>query len=99
MVVRCSRCMGFKKSYKIPFKKCERRRTGQRGHGIKSFFKKVIKLAQKAVNSNIAKMPINQGLAYAPKLYNIGTSKIGNKKVKKLLQSQMAKKPLKQRTT
>ena len=99
MVVRCSRCMGFKKSYKSPFKKCERRRTGQRGHGIKSFFKKVIKLAQKAVNSNIAKMRINQGLAYAPKLYNIGTSKIGNKKVKKLLQSQMAKKPLKQRTT
>ena len=39
-------------------------------------------------------MTISQGLAYAPKLYNMGTPKLGNKKVKKLLQSEMAKKLL-----
>ena len=36
-------------------------------------------------------MAIRQGLAYAPKLYDIGTSNIGNKIVKNLLQSEMAK--------
>ena len=36
-------------------------------------------------------MAISQGLAYASKLYDMGTSKIENKKVKKLLQSQMVK--------
>ena len=40
---------------------------------MKIFFKKAKKLAKKAVNSDIAKMPKSQGLAYAPKLYNIGT--------------------------
>ena len=35
-------------------------------------------------------MAVSQGLVYAPKLYDIGTSKIGNKKRKKLLQSEMA---------
>ena len=49
------------------------------------------KLAKKAINSDIAKMTISQGLPYAPKLYDMGTSKIGNKKVKKLLQSKIAK--------
>ena len=36
-------------------------------------------------------MAVSQGFAYAPKLYNMDTSKIGNKKVKKLLQSEMAR--------
>ena len=36
-------------------------------------------------------MAISQGLAYAPKLYNLGTSKIGNIKVKKLLKSEIEK--------
>ena len=44
-----------------------------------------------AVNSDIAKMAISQGLTYAPKLYHIVTSKIRNEKVKELLQSKMAK--------
>ena len=48
------------------------------------------KIAKKAANSDIAKMAISEGLAYAPKLYNMGTSKIGSKTVKKLLQSEMA---------
>ena len=80
--------MGFKKSCKSPCKKCKRRRSGHRGGGIKSFFKNAKKLAKKVVNSGIAKMAISQGIAYAPKLYDMGTSKIGIKKVKKFLQSQ-----------
>ena len=47
-----------------------------------------------AVKSDTAKMAISQGLAYAPKLYDMGTSKIKNKKVKQLLQSEMAKRLL-----
>ena len=72
MVVLCRKCMGFKKSYKSCSKKCACRR-GQRGRGIGSLFKKAEKLAKKAVKSDIAKMAISQGLAYAPKLYDIGT--------------------------
>ena len=82
---------GIQKSYKSPCKKCKRRRSRQRGRGIKSFFKKTKKLAKKAVNSDIAKTAVSQELAYAPKFYHMGTSKIGNKKMKKLLQSEMAK--------
>ena len=53
------------------------------------------KIAKKVVNSDIAKMAVSQGLAYAPKLYNMRTSKIGSKTVKKLLQSEMANNLLK----
>ena len=91
MVVCSSQFMASKKSYKSPWKEYKRRRSGQRGRGIKNVFKKVEKLAKKVVNSGITKMAISQGLAYAPKLYDMSTSKIGNKMVKKLLQSDMAK--------
>ena len=36
-------------------------------------------------------MAISQGLAYAPKRYDMGNSKTGNKKVKNLLQYEKAK--------
>ena len=36
-------------------------------------------------------MVISQGLAYVPKLYDMGTSRIKNKKVKLFLQSEMVK--------
>ena len=39
-------------------------------------------------------MAISQGLAYASKLYDMGTSRIQNKKVKQLLQSEMKKRLL-----
>ena len=91
MVVRCSRCMGYKNSYISPCKKYKRRRSRQRGRGIKSLFKNAKKLAKKTVNSDIAKMVKSQELTYAPKIYDMVTSKIANKKVKKLLQSEMAK--------
>ena len=82
--------MGFKKSYKSFCKKCVRRR-GQRGRGIGNLFKKAKKLAKKVVKPDIPKMAISQELAYTPKLYNMGTSRIKNKKVKQLLQSEMVK--------
>ena len=65
---------------------------------VKSTLKKrtyLKKLPKKVVNSDIAKMAISQGLAYAPRLYDMGTSRIGNEKVKKLLQSEMGKNLLK----
>ena len=40
MVVRCSRCMGFKRPYKSPCKKCANRRSGQRGRGLKASLKR-----------------------------------------------------------
>ena len=59
MVVRCSRCMDFKKSYKSPCKICKRRHSRQRGRGTKSFFKKVKKVAKNLVNLDIAKVAIS----------------------------------------
>ena len=53
--------------------------------------KKNKKLAKKDVKSDIIKIAISQGLAYAPKLYDMGTSRIKNKKVKPLQESEMAK--------
>ena len=93
MVVRCSRCMGFKRSTKSTCKKCMRRR-GQRGGGFGKFFKKAKGLVKKAVKSDLGKLAISQGLTYAPKLLDIGASKIKNKKIKALLRSEMIKKLL-----
>ena len=84
MVVRCSRCMDFKRS----------RRRRQRGGGFGKFFKKANGLVKKAVKSDLEKLAISQGLTYAPKLLDMGASKIKNKKVKALLKSEMTKKLL-----
>ena len=42
-------------------------------------------------NSDIGKLAISQGLAYAPKLLDLGAIKIKNKKVRQLLQFEMTK--------
>ena len=93
MVVRCSRCMGFKRSTKSTCKNCMRRKR-QRGRGLGKFFKKAKGLVKKAVKSDLEKLAISQGLTYAPKLLDMGASKIKNKKVKALLKSEMTKKLL-----
>ena len=72
--------MGFKRSAKSRCKKRSRRRV-QRGTGISSFFKKSKRLTKKAINSDISKFEISQGLAYALKLLDLSSSKIKNKKV------------------
>ena len=98
MVVRCSRWMGFKRSSKSTCKNCMRKR-GQRGRGFGKFFKKAKCLVKKAVKSDLGKLATSQGLAYAPKLLDIGTFKIKNKKVKALLKSEMTKKLLSKGTS
>ena len=65
-------CVGFKKSCKSPCKKCKRRCTGHKETGIKSFPSRAKKLAEKAVNSDIAKITISQRLAYATKTLRYG---------------------------
>ena len=77
MVVRCSRCMGFKRSTKSTCKKCMRRRQ-QRGRRFGKFFMKVKGLVKKAVKSDLGKLAIGQGLTYAPKPLDMGASKIKN---------------------
>ena len=93
MVVRCNRCMGFKKSRKSACKKCKSRR-GKRGREFGSFLEKAARLTKRALNSDIDKFTINQVLAYAPKLLDLDASKIKNKKVKLILKSEMTKKLL-----
>ena len=80
MLSRCNVCMGFKRSRKSRCKKCSCRR-GQTGRGITSFFKKAEHLTKKAINLDTGKFAISQGLAYAPKLLDLGASKIRNKKL------------------
>ena len=54
-------------------------------------FKKAKSFVKKAINSDLGKLAISHRLAHVPKLYDIGTSKIRNKKIKKLLKSDIAK--------
>ena len=93
MVLRCSRCMDFKRSTKSTCKKCMRRRP-QRGRGFGKFFKKAKGLVKNAVKSDLGKLAISQGLTYASKLLDTRASKINNEKVKALLKSEMIKKLL-----
>ena len=72
MVIAFSWCVGFKKSCKSPCKKCKRRCSGHKEPGIKSFYQKAKKLAEKAVNSDIAKITISEGLACATKTLRYG---------------------------
>ena len=46
--------------------------------------KKAKSFVKKAINSDLGKLAISQGLAHVPKLYDIGTSKIKNKKNQKI---------------
>ena len=49
---------------------------------------------KKAVNLDIGKFAINQVLAYALKLLDLGSSKIENRKVQQLLQSETTKRKM-----
>ena len=91
MVVRCSRCMGFKKLHKRACKKCRNSRRGQRGRCLGKIFKKSKRFVKKTINSDLGKLAIRQGLPHAPKLYNMDTSRIKTKKIRKILQSNTAK--------
>ena len=77
-------------SPRVFVKKCRKSTRGQRGQGLGKMCKRVKRFVKKAMNSDLGKLAISQGLAHAPKLYDIGTSKIKNKKTKKLFQSDIA---------
>ena len=78
--------MGFKKSHRSACKKCRKNRKEQRWWGLGKGFKKAKRFVKKAINSHLGKLAISHGLADAPELYNIGTSKLKNKKIKKNFQ-------------
>ena len=61
------------------------------GRGVKKIFKKATTLAKKVARSDLERMAVSQGLAYAPKLLELGSKNIKNKKLKSLLQSEMTK--------
>ena len=52
--------------------------------------KKGLSAGAKAINSDIGKKLIDEGIKHAPELYRLGTSKIRNKNVRKALESEVA---------
>ena len=65
------------------------KKTSTRGE-FKSLFQKVKCATTKAPGSDIGKLAISKGLEHLPKLYAKGASKIKNKKLKSLLNSDAA---------
>ena len=62
-------------------------RKGQRGRGFLSSLRKV---AKNPLVRQIGKTALEKSINYAPELYNLGKSKIKNKTVRKILQSDAA---------
>ena len=52
--------------------------------------KKGLSAGAKAINSDIGKKLIDEGIKHAPELYRLGTSRIRNKNVRKALESEVA---------
>ena len=69
-----------------------RRARAQRGRGIGSFFKKAYKLGKRALNSRLGKRIARAAISEVPDvLENLG-GKVKNKRLKKILTSDLAKK-------
>ena len=67
------------------------RRRAQRGRGIGSFFKKTYKLGKRALNSRLGKRIARAAISEVPDvLENLG-EKVKNKRLKKILTSDLAK--------
>ena len=68
-----------------------RRARAQRGRGIESFFKKTYKLGKRALNSRLGKRIARGAISEVPDvLENLG-GKVKNKRLKKILTSDLAK--------
>ena len=68
-----------------------RRARAQRGRGIDSFFKKAYKLGKRALNSRLGKRIARAAISEVPDvLENLG-GKVKNKRLKKILTSDLAK--------
>ena len=62
-------------------------RKGQRGRGFLSSLRKI---AKNPLVRQMGKTALEKSINYAPELYNLGKSKIKNKTVRKILQSDAA---------
>ena len=72
-------------------RKCRRQRLAQTGHGLVGDLAKLgIRMGSKAINSASGKKIIDKGIKQVPNLYKYGTSKIKNKNVRKVLDSDLA---------
>ena len=68
-----------------------RRARGQRGRGLGSFFKKAYKLGKRAVNSRLGRRITKAAISEIPDLLENLGGKVKNKKLKKILTSDLAK--------
>ena len=67
------------------------RRRRQRGQGISSFFKKVYKLGKRALNSRLGKKITKAAISEIPNTLENLSGRIKNKKLKRILTSDLAK--------
>ena len=68
-----------------------RRRAGQRGRGFKSFFKKAANFGKKALQNKTVRGITRQLIENAPDALDMLSRKVNNKKLKKLLNSDITK--------
>lgn len=68
-----------------------RRRRGQRGRGFGSFFKKALKFGKKALKNKTVRAIGSQLLENAPDALDMLGKKVKNKKLKKILNSDITK--------
>ena len=68
-----------------------KRRSGQRGRGFGSFFKKALKFGKKALKNKTVRAIGSQLLENAPDALDMLGKKVKNKKLKKILNSDITK--------
>ena len=74
-----------------PKGKRRRRRVGQKGRGFKSFFKKAANFGKKAFKNKTVRGITRQILQNAPDAFDVLSRKVNNKKIKKILNSDIAR--------
>ena len=74
-----------------PKGKRRRRRAGQRGRGFKSFLKKAANFGKKAFKNKMVRGITRQLIENAPDALDMLSTKVKNKKLKKLLNSDITK--------
>ena len=67
------------------------RNRGQRGKGFKSFFKKAVNFGKKAFKNKTVRGITRQLIENAPDAFDTLSSKVKNKKLQKILKSDIAK--------
>ena len=85
------RIMRRYKKRAAPKGKRRRRRVGQRGRGFKSFLKKATNFGKKAFKNKMVRGITRQLIENAPDALDMLSRKVKNKKLKKLLNSDITK--------